>query len=253
MIYLAKILPEFVLPIGLSILLLAWGILRNRRAFQFGGLAVLLMFSNPAVGRALIRRAEQGAIRIPAAEAGDADAIVVLSAGRVLAPGPARVTEWGDANRFFGGAELFAAHKAPVIVFTSPSMPWDRDASAETVLYRRTAESLGVPADKILVTGSVENTADEAREAARLLGVSSGTHRTILLVTSAYHMPRASRLFGLAGFAVKPFPVDFIASESGGMFAANVIPSVGALKQSEIALHEFYGRAYYRLRALFGR
>lgn len=253
MIYLAKILPEFVLPIGFSLLCLIWGTLRNRRLFQWTGLAVLLVASNPIVGRMLIHRAEEGAIRVPAAQIDTADAIVVLSAGRIVAPGPARVIEWGDANRFFGGMELFGARKAPVIVFTSPSLPWDREASAETDLYRRTAESLGVPADRILATGPVENTADEAREAARMLGASATAHPSILLVTSAYHMPRASRLFSLAGFIVKPFPVGFMAPDHGGVFLANAIPGVGALKQSEIALHEFYGRAYYRARALLGR
>ena len=253
MIYLAKILPEFVMPVGFSLLCLVWGTLRNRRLFQWTGLVVLLVASNPIVGSVLIHRAEEGAIRIPATDAATADAIVVLSAGRVVAPGPARVTEWGEANRFFGGMELFAAHKAPVIVFTSPSFPWDREASAETDLYRRTAEGMGVPAEKILVTGPVENTADEAREAARLLGASPGAHRSILLVTSAYHMPRASRLFAQAGFNVTPFPVGFMALDTGGMFVARILPGVGALKQSEIAMKEFYGRAYYRVRALFGR
>jgi len=251
--YLAKILPEFVLPIGLSVWLLVWGIARNRRLFQWTGLAVLLFFSNPVVGRTLAHRAEQGAIRIPAAQADTADAIVVLSAGRVLAPGPARVTEWGDANRFFGGLELFAARKAPVLVFTSPSHAWDRDASAETDLYRRTAERMGVPADKILITGSVQDTADEARESARLLGASPASRRTILLVTNAYHMPRAQKLFADAGFLVKPFPVGFLAAENGSMFVTQFVPDLGALKQSEIALHEFYGRTFNRVRALFRR
>lgn len=253
MIYLAKILPELVLPIGLSVWLLTWGIARNRRLFQWTGLAVLLFFSNPFVGQTLAHRAEQDAIRMPAAQAESADAIVVLSAGRVLAPGPARVTEWGEPNRFFGGIELFVAQKAPLLVFTSPSMPWDREASAETDLYRRTAERLGVPADKILVTGSVQNTADEAREAARVLGVSPATPRTILLVTNAYHMPRAQKLFVDAGFIVKPFPVGFLAAENGSMLVTKFLPSLGALKQSEIALHEFYGRLYNRLRASIGR
>jgi len=252
-IYLSKILPEFVLPIGFSLLCLLWGTLRGRRLFQWTGLVVLLVSSNPVVGSVLIHRAEQGATRIPATEADTADAIVVLSAGRVVAPGPARVTEWGEANRFFGGIELFTAGKAPVMVFTSPSLPWDREAAAETVLYRATAQRLGVPADKILATGPVENTADEAREAARLLGASSTVHPTILLVTSAYHMPRASRLFTLAGFNVKPFPVGFMATNSGSMFLARILPSVGALKHTEIAMHEFYGRAFNRLRSVIGR
>jgi uncharacterized SAM-binding protein YcdF (DUF218 family) len=62
-------------------------------------------------------------------------------------------------------------------------------------------------------------------------------------------MPRARQIFEQAGVVVEPFPVDFWFSEAGGGWTVlDFLPSVGALQQTQTALRELYGRAYYRLR-----
>lgn len=81
------------------------------------------------------------------------DAIVVLSVGRVVAPGKERVSEWGDANRFFGDVELYQAGKAALLVFTGAWISWEPDAPLEGDVLAAQARTLGVPGDRILVTG----------------------------------------------------------------------------------------------------
>lgn len=250
MFLLSKLLPLFVLPLGVSLILLLWGLLRRRRGLIWAGVIILLISSNPFVGRYAIRSAEGWAERRPVAELVRADAIVVLSAGRVQAPGPDKVSEWHDANRFFGGVELFAAGKAPLLVFTGAWISWEPDAPREGEVLRRYAESLGVPADRILVTDVVANTADEAREVLKMLAPHSAQPPRVILVTSAFHMPRATQIFTAAGFTVDPFPVDFWFSTGTRTTALDFFPSVGALGQTQTALRELYGRAYYWLRAL---
>jgi hypothetical protein len=49
--------------------------------------------------------------------------VSVLSEGRLVAPGNAAVSEWKDADRFFGGVELFKAGKSPLLVFTGGAAP----------------------------------------------------------------------------------------------------------------------------------
>ena len=176
----------------------------------------------------------------------NADAIVVLSAGRLLAPGPDQANEWGDANRFFGGVELFKAGKAPVLVFTAAER--DSVGRSEGDVLAAVARTLGVPADALRITGDVLNTADEARETR--LTLTGADKKRILLVTSAFHMPRAREVFAREGFDVVPFPVDFAFGADRRVSVLDFVPSVGALRLTETALREFYGRAYYRLRAL---
>ena len=117
-IYFLKILPVFLLPLGITLLLVLAGLLLRRRAIIWIGLAVLCLSSTPVVSHFMARSVEGWTERSQAIDAPRADAIVVLSSGRVVAPGAAAVSEWGDANRFYGGVELFQAGRAPLLIFT---------------------------------------------------------------------------------------------------------------------------------------
>ena len=68
----------------------------------------------------------------------------------------------------------------------------------------------------------------------------------MLLVTSAYHMHRAQMLFARSGLDVLPFPVDFQVAEGKAFTLMDVLPHGESLRQSETALRELYGLAYYQ-------
>ncbi len=87
--------------------MLWYGLYSKRRLLILTASILLFFSSTPLVSNFMIRSAECEAERIHAIEAPKADAIVVLSGGRVIAPGAAGVSEWSDADRFFGGVELF--------------------------------------------------------------------------------------------------------------------------------------------------
>lgn len=248
MFLLSKILPLFVLPLGISLMLITWGTFRQRKRPALVGLVILFIASQPLAGRFLIRAAEGWAERPVVANLATADAIVVLGAGRTLAPGRDQVNEWNDANRFFGGVELFNAGRAPLLVFTAAER--DSLGRSEGDVLAGVATSLGIRSDAILVTGDVLNTADEARETAVALRARGLSRPRILLVTSAFHMPRAREVFAREGFDVVPFPVDFAFSADRQLSALDFFPSVGGLNQTHTALREFYGRAFYWLKAL---
>lgn len=247
MIYLNKILPLLMLPFGVGLLLLFAGLRLRRRALMWGAILILWVGSTPWVSEHLMRGAEAGAIRLSAVESGTADAIVVLSAGRIVAPGPAGISEWGDPDRFFGGIELFQAGKAPLIVFTGAWLPWAPNEPLEGTVLAGYAKALGVPSDRILTTGRVSNTADEARAVADLLRGRQLAPPHVLLVTSAFHMPRARHQFESAGVVVSPFPVDFQISAGSAVTLIDFVPSSGALSKTERALREVYGRLFYWL------
>jgi len=73
---------------------------------------------------------------------------------------------------------------------------------------------------------------------------------TIILVTSAYHMPRSYRLFRYAGFNVLAKPTDF--KEDSDYIWKDFLPSFGGLKKSYIALHEYFGLLSLYLRGFSG-
>jgi uncharacterized SAM-binding protein YcdF (DUF218 family) len=185
-------------------------------------------------------------------DAPTADAVVVLSGRRRTAPGAAGVRGWDTAERFLAGLELIRAERAPLLVFTGG---WSSSAPAATPegdVSRLDAIELGVASERIRTTEPVRNTAEEATAVAALLrlegvGGAGGASPHVLLVTSAYHMPRATALFERAGLRVTPFPVDFRQDAARRTSLVHLVPSARALAETETALRELYGRVVYRV------
>lgn len=245
MIYLHKILPLLISPLMLVFALLLLGAWRRCRVSIVAALLVLWLASTPLLAQSLFRFIEGHAVRQEVSTQPQTDAIVVLSG--MLSDVPAVngiATEWSDPDRFFAGLELYEAGKAPVLVFTAGRMPWTLSAQSEGAQLRDKALSMGIPATAMKLTAEVENTADEAQEVSKLLGP---TQRKVLLITSAFHMPRAQRLFERVGFTVQAFPVDF-KIEVAAFTPMDVLPNTRALMLTDIALRELLGRLYYWLR-----
>ena len=71
-----------------------------------------------------------------------------------------------------------------------------------------------------------------------------------VLVTSAYHMPRAQRLFERAGLTVMAYPVDFQVSAGRTLNVIDFLPTAEAFKTTEMAWRETIGRVYYEFKDL---
>jgi len=185
--------------------------------------------------------------RINENDAPTADAIIVLSnGGRPLAPGKSNIFEWGDPDRYFAGISLFKKGKAPRLFFTGGTTPYRNEAKDEGTLYKEHAVSLGIPLDAITTTDKVVNTAEEAIEIRRALNQIESSPK-ILLVTSAFHMKRAKKLFERQSLLVYPFPVDFKTSQiSPWQNPYKWIPNSSSLYRSSKALREILGRTIYR-------
>jgi uncharacterized SAM-binding protein YcdF (DUF218 family) len=247
MIYLHRILPLLVLPVGVTLILLLAGLVLRRWRYIGAAILVLWCSSTPIVGALLMRAAEGWTERTDASAAPAAHAIVVLSTGRVAAPGAGGISEWGDADRFYGGVDLFQKGKAPLLVFTGGWLPWEPHAATEGDVLATYAKAMGVPSAQIVTTGRVSNTAEEAEAVAEVLRERRQPSAHILLVTSAFHMHRAERLFARTGLSVSPYVVDFQVSDRRSTTVMDFLPTAGALGQTQAALREIYGRLYYRL------
>lgn len=245
MLFFNKFLPLFVLPIGWVTFLLLFAAWKKKRWPVFVALGVLYVGSTPCVGSRLIGWVESKYPAIPVAEAGPADAIVVL--GGMVGP---RVTGGFVANladpgeRFEAGVTLLQAGRAPQLVFTGAKMGWS-DQQTEGDELKRLAVARGVPAEKILVTGQVANTADEARLVAEM--VQARGWKRIILVTTAWHMPRSAYQFRKSGVDCIIFPVDFRHDATRALSAIDFVPRGEAWMNTETALRETYGYWFYRI------
>lgn len=99
-------------------------------------------------------------------------------------------------------------------------------------------ESYGVPSDDILVDRTARNTMENAVNAKKIAAPKPGERW--LLVTSAFHMPRAIGLFRAAGFPVEAYPVEWLTGGWGDVI--DLQPSLlGGFVDLDIAAHEWEG------------
>ena len=247
----AQVLPQLVLPVGLTLLLALAGVALRRRWLVLLALALLWVASSGFTAQALWRVVEAGQERVLAADAPEADAIVVLSSRRRTAPGDADVRGWDTAARFLGGLELVTVERAPWLVFTGGWSPRTPEVEPEGDVNRRDAIALGVQPERVLTTERVRNTAEEAVAVAALLrqhGIGEADEAPhVLLVTSAFHMPRSVALLERQGLRVTPFPVDFRQDVALRASVRDLAPSGQALFETKTALRELYGRVVYRV------
>ena len=242
MIYLHKILPTFVLPIMLVIIVILIGLIKNKKKLIYIAIGVLYILSTPIFSNNFFKIVEGNEYRKPISSIDSADAIVVLSGMlEINEEEDSTYIEWGDPDRFFGGMALFKAGKAHKLVFTGGKMPWNKAKKTEGEVLKEYAISNGIPTEKLFVTKDVENTADEAAAVRELISPS----KRIILVTSAYHMYRAKRLFEKQGFIVIPYKVDYKSGKNAEITIIDFLPSADNLQTTETAVREIIGRLFY--------
>jgi len=242
MIYLHKILPLFVLPIMLFIIVILIGLIKNNKKLIYVAVGVLYIISTPIFSNNFFKLVEGNEYRKPISTIDSTDAIVVLSGMlEINEVGDSTYVEWGDPDRFFGGIALFKAGKAQKLVFTGGKMPWNKAKKTEGDILKEYAVTNGIPSENIFVTKDVENTADEAVAVKELISPI----KRIILVTSAYHMYRAKLLFEKQGFEVIPYKVDYKMTRNKEITILDFFPSEESLKITEMGIREVLGRLFY--------
>ena len=227
MIYLHKILPLITAPVAVVVFLLVIGSVKRRPAFSASGLLVLLVFSNPIFADWTIRQAEKPFVPIKIAALEKSDFVVVLS---------------GDVARFEKALNILEKDKADKMIVTAGRTPWEKKLDSDGHQYIKVAKQRGIELEKIMITGVVQNTEQEAIEIRKMIPTKS----KLTLVTSAVHMTRAKVLFEKAGFQVIAFPIKFYLGHR--TTPMSFIPSALALHRSSKIFREYQGRLFYWLK-----
>ena len=224
--------------LGLILLALGW-----RRL----GWAVILVasigtsiLSWPPLGDALLGYVEdQARIAERATPRCCYDAIVVLGGGIAPAAPPEReypsLTDSSD--RIWTAARLYERGVAPRIIVSGGGFQANAGpATTEAEAMRVFLVALGVPESAIVDEGKSENTIENLRNVHAIVG-----DKTVALVTSGYHMPRALRIARAAGLNVAAFPTNFHALRSTRPPWENWLPTIEGMGETILALHEIAG------------
>ena len=137
------------------------------------------------------------------------------------------------------------AHRYPhsQIIFSGGTDPSSAGPS-EAAIVKNYFVSFGIPAERIVAEERSQTTEENARFTANLVNPTPSSRW--LLVTSAYHMPRAMGAFRKSGFDVIAFPVGSRTHGWEEMWrpAATVTEN---LRRLDIAVHEWVGLVDYRM------
>jgi len=170
--------------------------------------------------------------------------IIVLGgaedAGATAATGLPEVND--AAERFLAGLTLARRFPDAQLVFSGGSGQLFGDRLSGADVAAQIFDDMGVLQQRVLLERRSRNTAENA--AFTLALIEDREAGPWVLVTSAFHMPRALGSFCAAGWSgIIPYPVDFRAAASRG-------PSwdfAGRLYGLNVALKEWVGLAAYRL------
>lgn len=103
---------------------------------------------------------------------------------------------------------------------------------------------LGLDPTRIVFEDRSRNTAENAQLSKKKMNPTAGENW--LLVTSAFHMPRAVGSFRKVGWPVIPYPVDYNTTGRGSGGGVSFRLSSG-LSSTGAGLHEWLGLLFYRL------
>jgi uncharacterized SAM-binding protein YcdF (DUF218 family) len=252
MFMLKKFVAPLLFPLPLCFLLIAAGLVllwftrrqKTGKVLATSGFVLLVVLSYGLVSGPLLRALEHSIPPPSDAALAPAKWIVVLGGGsappnrpitsRANATTLARLVEGVRLQRQIAGSRLLVSGGA---VFTAGS-----DAQAMAAI----AATLGVPSASIVLDEQSLDTETQAVNVGRIV-----KDEPFVIVTSAYHMPRAMALFTKAGLRPVPAPAHYTTGtldQAVGFSLPDAYPTIGGLLNAHIVEHEYLGTAWAKLR-----
>jgi uncharacterized SAM-binding protein YcdF (DUF218 family) len=254
----AKIVGFVAITSNATLLLGLFGLAltMSRRRFRHAGqvlmgsaIILFALFGLSPLGNAMILPLE---MRFPPAtlpDEAEISGIIVLggavdthvSAGRgqtALTDSAERLTAVAGLSRRFPAARIIYSGGVSAVSATLWGDIPEADAARALFI------SFGIPKDRLVFENKSRDTYENAQFTRDLLHPTSDQH--YLIVTSAYHMPRAMALYRKAGFDVLAYPVNYRTAGPIDLVRPFYALNDG-LRQSNIAIREWIGLIAYRL------
>ncbi|MBK5144785.1 envelope biogenesis factor ElyC [Budviciaceae bacterium BWR-B9] len=246
---LKKIIGNLLLPLPFLLLLMAIALLllwfsrwqkSAKTLLTVSWLGLLLLSLQPVADRLLMPIENQYATY---QKNEPIDYIVVLGGGYTYNP------EWAPSSNLFPnslprvteGVRLYRQHPGAKMIFCGAAAISNPLPNAKVAAM--VAESLGVPEQDIIILPQAQDTIEEAQAVAQI-----AQQKTLLLVTSANHLPRAMRIFQKEGLNPIPAPANQLATLGPLNPWEKAFPSAFYLSHSERAWYETLGNLWLTIK-----
>jgi uncharacterized SAM-binding protein YcdF (DUF218 family) len=253
MFILKKIISAFLYPLPLSLLLsflglyLLWFTTKQKagKILISVGLVVLTLFSYRVVADKLLRPLERqydvfeiGSLStVPKTEEVSVIRfIVVLGGGHTLDPELPIISQIGRSSlvRLIEGIRIYRKYPGAKLLLSGRGV---------AKIMAGVARELGVPERDIILESKSKDTKDEAMLIKPIVG-----NKPFVLVTAASHIPRSMALFQKLGMKPIPSPIGHDVKDRQGLNHYSFFPSPGNIKKAELAIHEYLGMTWAKLR-----
>lgn len=207
---------------------------------------VLVLASNPMVASRLALSLERQYLQAELDDIQEHDVLVVLGGGLRLPLPPAKHVQLGRASdRYWYATQLYRAGKAQRLVITGGNVYPQKGFASEAEYAKQLLLEWGIPEEAILIESESRTTAQNQQNLQGL--ISEQGIESILLVTSALHMPRSMSLFAEMPVVLTPAVADVLVREKNTPMVFNWLPSANALQLSTVSLHEYYGAWFIQI------
>lgn len=232
-----KILQIFLLPIIFIFILILIGTIllkkRTGKIFLIIGLSFYYLFSITLISDLILKPLENQYRPLQKEELEKTDKIVLL-----LGDWEDDILRSGEVLRLYFEKEKLGTDNIKVIISgADPLNSEENDGqNVKNFLIER-----GISEKDIILEDKSRNTKESADNVKELIG-----GERFFLVTSAYHMPRSMESFQKIGMNPIAAPGDFKVKKQYDIL--DFFPSSQKLRNSDLALHEYFGILFYRLK-----
>ncbi len=246
---LSKLVTILLNPFLWIIFAFLWGLFTKRETRKkncfIAALIMLFFFSNPYIIKKLILAYQPEKYTMQKGETYNAGILLGGFAGMNKADHQTYFNE--NADRFLQTALLYKeGHIKKIIIAAGDASIVNKNDFREADFAQEQLIKLSIPASDIFIDRNSRNTAENAANSKKIID-SLALTGPYLLITSAMHIPRATKTFSKAGLNIKPYPCAYIVTPfEKYAFDEYLIPSAGALRNWNNYLKEVVGLLMYK-------
>lgn len=151
------------------------------------------------------------------------------------------------AERLFKAMEMYRKRQIDTIIISGGAASITGKIRPESIYARQYLINQGIDSGIIFIDTQSMNTFENAVHTEKLIR-QKGMNRSVILITTASHMPRAKRCFKKAGLHAFPKSVQYFSNPNRGYIVSDYfIPSSEALKKFDALMKEWVGYWVYRI------
>lgn len=245
---LSKILQFFLMPLVwfFIIVIISFFIKRKdiKNKLRLFAFILLLFFSNPFIQDEFMRWWEIKAVKVSDIQQ-KYDYGIVLTGMISYDNTYERINFLRSSDRIFQAIDLYKQGIISNIFITGGSgMIFDQH-NKESEILKKYLLRIGIPQENIIIETESRNTYENALETGKMLKPDGS--KSYLLITSAFHLRRASACFKKQGFEFDVFATDRYAGNRKFQVNHLIVPKAETLLRWNILIKEMFGTIAYKI------